>query len=228
MTRIYIAGPLFNTHERWYLEQLAAALEGAGYATFLPHRDAGLVDFSVPGAQARIFRADVAALNTCDLGVALLTGADHDSGTSAELGYLFAQGKPCFGISDDFRARNNLIWGLCGEGSRIAKDIPGLLALLEAAKVADELRGQPGALAPALQAQVQAIVQRRSAEFVAAGLIQAASLQTVIWTLDAVIEEAEDADDATNDNSRVRDLTIIRDLLGLLPWQTDSDDAVAS
>ena len=43
MTKIYIAGPLFNTHERWYLEQIAAALEAAGYATFLPHRDAGLL-----------------------------------------------------------------------------------------------------------------------------------------------------------------------------------------
>lgn len=130
MIKIYIAGPLFNTHERWYLEQIAAAVEGVGYTTFLPHRDAGLVDFTVPGTQARIFRADVAALNTCDLGVALLTGPDHDSGTSAELGYLFAQGKPCFGISDDFRYLNNMIWGICGEGSRITKDIPGLLALL--------------------------------------------------------------------------------------------------
>ena len=51
---------------------------------------------------------------------------------SAELGYMFAQGKPCFGISDDFRYLNNMIWGICGEGRRIAKDIPALLALLAA------------------------------------------------------------------------------------------------
>lgn len=133
MPRIYVAGPLFNTHERWYLERIAAALEGAGYATFLPHRDAGLVDFTAPGAQARIFHDDIAALDGCDLCVALLTGADQDSGTSAELGYMFAQGKPCLGITDDFRYLNNMIWGICGEGARIAKDIPGLLALLDAA-----------------------------------------------------------------------------------------------
>jgi nucleoside 2-deoxyribosyltransferase len=130
MPRIYIAGPLFNTHERWYLERIAEALEGAGYATFLPHRDAGLVDFTEPGAQARIFRDDIAALDACDLCVALLTGPDQDSGTSAELGYMFAQGKPCFGLSDDFRYLNNMIWGICGEGARIAKDIAGLLDLL--------------------------------------------------------------------------------------------------
>jgi nucleoside 2-deoxyribosyltransferase len=133
MPLVYVAGPLFNTHERWYLEQIAAALEGVGYATFLPHRDAGLVDFTAPGAQARIFRADIAALDACDLCVALLTGADQDSGTSAELGYLFARGVPCFGLSDDFRYLNNMIWGICGEGRRIAKDIPGLLELLRAA-----------------------------------------------------------------------------------------------
>jgi nucleoside 2-deoxyribosyltransferase len=130
MPRIYVAGPLFNTHERWYLEQIATALEGVGHTTFLPHRDAGLVDFTAPGAQSRIFRDDIAALDTCDLCVALLTGADQDSGTSAELGYMFAQGRPCFGITDDFRYLNNMIWGICGEGARIARDIPGLLALL--------------------------------------------------------------------------------------------------
>lgn len=130
MPRIYIAGPLFNTHERWYLEQIAAALEGAGYQTFLPHRDAGLVDFTTPSAQTRIFRADIAALDDCDLCVALLTGADQDSGTSAELGYLFARGKLCFGIWDDFRFLNNMIWGICGEGQRIAPDIARLMALL--------------------------------------------------------------------------------------------------
>jgi nucleoside 2-deoxyribosyltransferase len=29
MAKIYIAGPLFNTHERWYLERIATALEKA-------------------------------------------------------------------------------------------------------------------------------------------------------------------------------------------------------
>ena len=31
MTLIYIAGPLFNTHERWYLEHIADVLEKNGY-----------------------------------------------------------------------------------------------------------------------------------------------------------------------------------------------------
>ncbi len=132
MSRIYIAGPLFNTHERWYLEQIAAALEGAGYDTFLPHRDAGLVDLRDPASQSKVFRDDIAALDACQICVALLTGADQDSGTSSELGYMYARGLPCFGVTDDFRYLNNMLWGICGEGARIAPDIAGLVALLAA------------------------------------------------------------------------------------------------
>ncbi len=131
MSYIYIAGPLFNTHERWYLERIAEALEAAGHTTFLPHREAGLLDgLRTPESQSRIFHDDINAINACEVCVALLTGADQDSGTSAELGYMYAQGKPCFGITDDFRTLNNMIWGMCGEGQRIARDIPELVVLL--------------------------------------------------------------------------------------------------
>src|SRR4051812_14737997 len=109
MTLVYVAGPLFNTHERWYLEQIAGILEAAGFQTYLPHRDAGVLDLSRPDERERIFQADLGALNACDFCVALLTGADHDSGTSLELGYLYALGKPCFGITDDVRHLNNMI-----------------------------------------------------------------------------------------------------------------------
>ncbi|MFP4435998.1 MAG: nucleoside 2-deoxyribosyltransferase [Chloroflexaceae bacterium] len=136
MTFIYIAGPLFNTHERWYLERIAAALEAAGYRTFLPQRDAGLLDSRTPADQSRLFRADLAALDACDGCVALLTGADHDSGTSAELGYMYAQGKPCVGLTDDMRTMNNMIWGICGEGQQLARTIEEMLGLVAAWGVA--------------------------------------------------------------------------------------------
>lgn len=129
--KVYVAGPLFNSLERGYLEQITAALEQAGYDTFLPHRDAGILgDLSDIRERRRIYHGDLAALEACDLLVALLTGADHDSGTCGELGYMVAKGKPCFGITDDVRRLNNLIWGLCHEGEWIASDIPALLALV--------------------------------------------------------------------------------------------------
>ncbi len=130
--KVYVAGPLFNTHERKYLEQITAALETEGFETFLPHRDAGILgDLSDIRERERLFRGDMHALEACDLVVALLTGADQDSGTCGELGYAYAKGKPCFGISDDVRRMNNLIWGLCDEGKAIARDIPELLSLVK-------------------------------------------------------------------------------------------------
>ena len=129
--KIYVAGPLFNTHERMYLDQITEALERAGYETFLPHRDAGILgDLSDIRERERLFRSDMQALDECDIVVALLTGADHDSGTCGEIGYAYAKGKPCFGISDDVRRMNNLIWGLCGEGTAIAHNIEALVALV--------------------------------------------------------------------------------------------------
>jgi len=132
MKSIYIAGPLFNSHERWYLDRIAETLEAAGYHTFLPHRDAGLVKLGSSEERSRIFKLDIDALNTSDLIVALLTGADHDSGTSAELGYMYALGKPCIGITDDKRGMlNNIIWGICGNGERIVLSIDDLLPLIQ-------------------------------------------------------------------------------------------------
>ena len=130
MTQIYIAGPLFNTHERSYLEEIAQSLEQLGFETFLPHRDAGLLIVTDSLSRQRIFDADIRALDSCDACVALLTGPDHDSGTAAELGYAHARGKPCFGITDDMRWMNNLIWGLCNYGKWIAQDIDGLVQLV--------------------------------------------------------------------------------------------------
>ena len=131
MTLVYVAGPLFNTHERWYLERIAAVLEGAGCQTYLPHRDAGVLDKSKPEERARVFHADLVALDACDFCVALLTGADHDSGTSLELGYLYAKGKPLFGITDDVRSLNNMIWGVCAHGETVVSSIDDLLPLIQ-------------------------------------------------------------------------------------------------
>jgi len=129
---IYVAGPLFSTHERWYLERVAEALEAAGYRTFLPHRDAGLVTLSSDEERYRIFHADIEALKSCDLCVALLTGPDHDSGTSAELGYLYALGKPCIGITDDKRTfLNTIVWGICGSGKQIVRTVDELLEMVK-------------------------------------------------------------------------------------------------
>lgn len=131
MSYIYIAGPLFNTHERWYLERIAGVLEGAGYKTFLPHREAGVLEELTPQERKRVFETDMKALDACDLCVALLTGPDQDSGTSAEIGYLSAKGIPCIGITDDVRGLNNMIWGFCNQGQNIVRRLDDLLPIVQ-------------------------------------------------------------------------------------------------
>jgi nucleoside 2-deoxyribosyltransferase len=132
MTRVYVAGPLFNTHERWYLERIGEALEAAGYSVFLPHRDAGVIEEFTLETRRRVFQTDIDAMDNCDICVALLTGADHDSGTSSEIGYFYARGKPIFGVSDDGRRLNNMIWGMCDEGKTIVRTIDELVPMITA------------------------------------------------------------------------------------------------
>jgi nucleoside 2-deoxyribosyltransferase len=114
--KIYIAGPLFNKHEQMYLEDIAKELEENGYECFLPHRDQPPevkesdikgTDMS-QGIKDLIFKTDLDALDAADLTVALLTGQDIDSGTSAEIGHTFAKGKPVIGINAYERRYRNL------------------------------------------------------------------------------------------------------------------------
>ena len=113
--KIYIAGPLFNKHEQMYLEDIAKELEGNGYDCFLPHRDqTGIDESELKGTDMsqetknRIFKNDLAALDAADLTVALLTGQDIDSGTSAEIGLTYAKEKPVIAINANERRYRNL------------------------------------------------------------------------------------------------------------------------
>ena len=113
--KIYIAGPLFNKHEQMYLEDIAKELEGNGYDCFLPHRDQTGIDESElkgtdmsQGTKDRIFKNDLDALDAADLTVALLTGQDIDSGTSAEIGHTYAKEKPVIAINANERRYRNL------------------------------------------------------------------------------------------------------------------------
>ena len=113
--KIYIAGPLFNKHEQMYLEDIAKELEGKGYDCFLPHRDqTGIDESELKGTDMsqetknRIFKNDLDALDAADLTVALLTGQDIDSGTSAEIGHTYAKEKPVIAINANERRYRNL------------------------------------------------------------------------------------------------------------------------
>tara|TARA_Y100001978_G_scaffold163564_1_gene150346 strand:- start:1582 stop:2001 length:420 start_codon:yes stop_codon:yes gene_type:complete len=132
MMKAYIAGPLFDDHEREYLEKIAEILEETGISTFLPHRDAGLVtgEFTQE-KKVKVFDKDMEFLEPADIVIALLTGRDVDSGTAAEIGYAYKSGKRLIGISaNTVKPINNFIWGLFNYGEDILESLDDLKLLL--------------------------------------------------------------------------------------------------
>ena len=130
--KAYIAGPLFDDHEREYLEKIAEILEETGISTFLPHRDAGLVtgEFTQE-KKVNVFDKDMEFLESADIVIALLTGRDVDSGTAAEIGYAYKSGKRLIGVSaNSVKPINNFIWGLFNYGEDILESLDDLKLLL--------------------------------------------------------------------------------------------------
>ena len=98
----YVAGPLFDEGERWFIEKVDALVQDCGYDTFLPHRDnppktADNVEL--------IFQNDKGGIDRCDVVVANLNGIMTDDGTAWEMGYAYAHGKFIIGLFTDWRAR---------------------------------------------------------------------------------------------------------------------------
>ena len=133
MKKAYIAGPLFDDHEREYLEKIAKIVESYGISTFVPHRDAGLVtgDFTFE-KKVKVFDVDMEYLEPADIVIALLTGRDVDSGTAAEIGYAHKAGKRLIGISaNTIKPINNFVWGIFSYGKDIVESLDDLKTLLE-------------------------------------------------------------------------------------------------
>jgi len=99
---VYVAGPLFTEYHRKHIEEIGIVCEKAGFAAYLPHKAAGVFkrDFS---SSRPFFEKDLKAMDSCSACVALLDGADVDSGTAFEIGYLFAKGIPIIGLLNDCR-----------------------------------------------------------------------------------------------------------------------------
>ena len=99
---VYVAGPLFDEGERWWIEQIEQTISEVGYKTFLPHRDN---PEKAPETIQTIFENNRDAIRTSDLVVANLNGITTDDGTAWELGYAAALQKPAIGLFTDWRKR---------------------------------------------------------------------------------------------------------------------------
>ena len=128
--KAYVAGPLFDEGERWWIEQIEQVVVDAGFTTFLPHRDNPTKNEE---NVAEIFINDRRGIDECDVVVASLNGLTTDDGTAWELGYAFALGKPIVGLYTDWRRRfDDEVVNLMIECSlttlvRSLDDLPGAL-----------------------------------------------------------------------------------------------------
>ncbi len=105
---IYLAGPLFTQAERSWNLRLAALLTQAGHSVFLPQTEVQ----SIPDLDAdAIFRCDVDGVRAADAVLAIVDGADPDSGTSFECGLAYAMGIPIVVARTDFRAGGDALPG---------------------------------------------------------------------------------------------------------------------
>jgi len=101
--RIYLAAPLFSDAERHYNESISTLLRNHYFDVYLP-QEAGDDSASRKNqVQKQLFRGNKKALEESDILVAVIDGADADSGTAWEMGYAYARGKPVIAIRTDFR-----------------------------------------------------------------------------------------------------------------------------
>jgi nucleoside 2-deoxyribosyltransferase len=98
----YVAGPLFDEGERWFIEKIDQLVQDAGFETFLPHRDNPPKTAENVG---EIFLNDKGGIDRCQVVVANLNGIMTDDGTAWEMGYAYAHNKFIIGLFTDWRAR---------------------------------------------------------------------------------------------------------------------------
>lgn len=106
--RIYFAGPLFTQAERAWNHRIALGLRLLGHDVFLPQVEVKALETLHADA---IFRIDVDGVKAADAVVAVLDGADADSGTSFECGLAYGLGIPIIAVRTDFRGGGDALPG---------------------------------------------------------------------------------------------------------------------
>ncbi|MHC4870550.1 MAG: nucleoside 2-deoxyribosyltransferase [Planctomycetota bacterium] len=102
---IYISSPLFTLGERManriISEHLSERLEGVEIILPQDFRIDG--KFNDPKDYNKLFKSCLKAIDKSDIVIAVLDGADSDSGTAFEIGYAYAKKIPVIGVRTDYR-----------------------------------------------------------------------------------------------------------------------------
>jgi len=102
MRTVYLAAPLFSEAECDFNRKLGDELIRAGYKVFLPQEDSNNIK-DKKNRQKIIFDRNLEGIENSDILVAVIDGADVDSGTAWEIGFAFAKCKQVLGLKTDFR-----------------------------------------------------------------------------------------------------------------------------
>ena len=130
--RVYLAAPLFSEAERAYNNLVAATLRDHFFDVHLPQECGDSSAERSDDHTTAIFTENLAALSEADVVVAIIDGADADSGTAWEMGYAYAQGVPVVALRTDFRRvgvseRVNLMLEEAARVTNKGKNLPGIL-----------------------------------------------------------------------------------------------------
>jgi len=101
--RVYLAAPLFSEAERAYNAVVAGQLRAHCYEVFLPQETGDNRAVRDRNEHAQIYRRNRRAIRDADLVVAIIDGADADSGTAWEMGYAAGLKKTVIALRTDFR-----------------------------------------------------------------------------------------------------------------------------
>ena len=101
--KVFIAAPLFSEAERYFNSKMAKRLRDRGFEVWLA-QESPFIHEGTSKEKEKIYEEDISALKACDVIVAVLDGAEVDSGVAFEMGYAVAIGKPVVGLKTDHRA----------------------------------------------------------------------------------------------------------------------------
>lgn len=124
MIKIYLAGPLFTTYERKFIDDCALTLRDEGFEVFVPHEKSVKQSSehiqeekqSSPSTKERaieVFNRDYEGVSWANVLIAIVDGTQVDDGTATEIGIfaeqmLSGQNKlGMFGLSSDSRVGPN-------------------------------------------------------------------------------------------------------------------------
>jgi len=97
INHIYLAAPLFTKGEQDFNLSVYKYLTDNSYRVFLPQQECA----QKQGKE--IYQTCLSGLKSAAIVVAILDGADADSGTCWECGYAVSQGIPVIAVRTDFR-----------------------------------------------------------------------------------------------------------------------------